>query len=202
MSEDLLSQFSEIHKDVFLEIANLGIGKAAATMSSLVDRHVNIAVPELVFIDVSKGVPPAFLKDQITVQVRQRFYGGIDGEAILALSRTGAILLSRLLLDDADMDDAFGDNEQGAILETGNIMIGGLVGKLANTLGVSLKYDIPQIKLKGESLFTKQEACNVTCAVIIKAKLTIDDEDITSYLILRFCAEHFKQMMLKLDDLY
>lgn len=47
LMDELAQLFSDAAKDAFLEISNIGIGRAAATMSDLVGRRVNIAVPRV-----------------------------------------------------------------------------------------------------------------------------------------------------------
>jgi len=199
--DELAQLFSDAAKDAFLEISNIGIGRAAATMSDLVGRRVNIAVPELSFHHVGECCPFKGFADCATVQVRQFFYGELSGEAILALSKQGAMCLAKLLLDEVDMEDAFGDNEQGAILETGNIMIGGLVGKLSNTLSLSLGYEIPEIHLKGDSAISSDKLPVKTCMVVIQARLTVDNEDVTSYLVLLLTVENFKTLISRLNSI-
>lgn len=192
--------FPENARDAFLEIANIGIGRAANAMSELVERQVTIEVPRLECADNAASGLINELGANSTVHVSQGFSGEISGEAILVLGKPGAMSLASLLLEDIDMGDAFGDTVQGAILELGNIMIGGLVGSLSNAANIPFSYEVPQIHLKGTEPIGKDFE-KETFMVIIKAQLTIDTEDVTSFLVLVLPVEDFKRLTTRIGQL-
>jgi chemotaxis protein CheC len=193
-------QFTEETKDIFLEISNIGIGRAARSLSELAGRYVTISVPNIDYVESVASLYLNEMDSDVTVQVCQRFYGDLNGEAIVVLGKKGATRLTMLMGDDI-MEDAFGENEQGAILELGNIMIGGLIGSISNSLNLNIHYDIPQIELKGGQELASDIIADRPMMVIVKATLTIDSEDITSYLVLVFPVNDFATLINKLASL-
>jgi len=194
--KEIEEKFTEEVQDAFLELTNIGIGKAASAMSELVDRHLQITVPHFHYFQVGEGsaIPEFHLKS--TVQVLQVFSGMIEGRVLLVLSKEGAVRLASMLLDEDVREDAFGETEQSAILELGNIMIGGLMGSLSNSMELSLNYEPPEIQMRGDdNLALGQWKTGEPLVVVIKATLTIDEEDVSSYLILLVNLDNFHKLL-------
>ena len=126
--------------DVLLELVNIGVGRAACGLSELTGREVVITVPTLEILEY--GQRRAFDESQttITLRVSQAFSGGINGNALIVLNRSGAVRLTQILLGKTAEDDAFDDNELGAMLELGNIIMGNVVGVLASELDSPVNY--------------------------------------------------------------
>ena len=196
-----ISNLPEEVKDAFLEIANIGIGRAASAMSDLVGIHITIQVTSIEFsqLDPAANIPE--FHSQATVQVVQVFEKGLEGRALLILSKDGASGISSLMLGEEIEEETFGATEQAAILELGNIMIGGLTGSLCNQLDMNLSYAPPEIQMRGDdhiSLGTWQKEEPV--GVIIKASLSLEGCDISSYLALVLSEESFAILANKLQN--
>lgn len=193
--------FTDEVQDAFLELTNIGIGRAASAMSELVDRHLQITVPHFHFYQIGEGSAIPEFQRMATVQVLQVFSGDIQGRVLLVLSKEGAVHLSSLLLDEDVQEEAFGESEQGAILELGNIMIGGLMGSLANTLDIEFHYDPPEIQLRGDdNLALGLWKSGEPLVVVIKATLSIEGENVSSYLILLVNLENFDRLIKLLNQ--
>lgn len=201
MSQNTNLNFSQEEKDALKELCNIGIGKAASSMSELAGKKVIITVPNLEFYKVGSENPLKHLDEIVTIQMKQLFYGELSGQALVVLSRDGAIRLSQLLLDEEDSEPVFDENEQASILELGNIMIGGIMGSLANALGTAIRYDLPELQLKGfAGLFNLLDS-DQPVILIVSATLTIGPEDISSYLILLFGKDDLITLEDKLKEI-
>lgn len=176
--------------DVLRELMNIGVGRAARAISELSGREVALRVLEVALLELAELRRLSDLGGQINLRVSQGFHGGLDGFALFALNRPGAVRLARLLLDKPDDDLAFDELEQSALLELGNIVIGSAMGMLATELKVSLRYDLPQLQLQGidtvSDLFADLPAVRHVQALVMRASLSLREDKVNGYLIVLF----------------
>lgn len=197
----LLTNVPEAVRDALIEVANIGTGRAAAAMSELLGNHVVIEVPSLEFFHFDPAASIAEFQEQATVQIIQEFVSGLQGRAVLILSKQGAIGVADRLLDEELNEEAFGPTAQSAILELGNILIGGLTGSLGNVLGISLTYAPPEIQVRGdEHLLIGSWHRSEPLGIIVKAALRLEGCDISSYLAIVLSTESFNFLTQKLQD--
>lgn len=160
------------YADAFQEIFNIGIGRAARSLSKLVYEEVKLSVPKLEILEPHHLA--GYIADQFHEDiacVRQRFTGTTDGTAYLLLSaNSGRSLVNALVRDrSADAQEVdFGEAERGLLTEVGNILINSLVGTLANTLGINFDFEQPE--------------CDVGSAKKIYGDLKLRDSDYVLYL--------------------
>jgi len=191
--------------DALRELMNIGVGRAARAIAELCGREVALRVVEIEFFDPSRADRHAGLRSQVNLRVSQPFFGGLNGFALFTLSRAGAVRLAQLLLAKTAGDDAFDELEQGALLELGNIVIGSTVGMLANGLASPVRYELPQLQLRGiadvADLLADLVEVDDTPALILRATLTLREETVTGYLILLFPDGSLAQLSACLDRL-
>lgn len=188
-------------RDAFLELTNVGIGRAAATMSELAGRTIDISVPE-----IEMFTPECFQEfrgaaDSTVAYVVQDFDGELVGRAFILLSKTAAIHLAELLFGEDDIGGRFDETEQNSILELGNIMIGGIMGTLCNEFSSTINYDVPEIQLKGVDELIALLSPDSNVALTIRANLSIGNEDVNSNVLLVFDDKTNQNLVEKLDSL-
>lgn len=197
----ILHNVPEVVRDALIEVANIGTGRAAAAMSELLGNHVVIEVPSLEFFHFDPAASIAEFREQATVQIIQEFESGLQGRAVLILSKQGAIGIADRLLDEELNEEAFGPTAQSAILELGNILIGGLTGSLGNVLEISISYAPPEIQVRGdEHLLIGSWQRTEPLGIIVKAALRLEGCDISSYLAIVLSEESFHFLTQKLQD--
>lgn len=132
--------------DIFKELINIGMGKAAGLINQMVDSHVDLELPEVAFLGGKEelAVQMGIVPDEVLSTVRMGFKGAFDGWSGLIFPRTSASwLVARLIgeLDDSSMD--FDSLRIGAIQEVGNIVLNGVMGSIAALLDKNLDYYPP-----------------------------------------------------------
>jgi chemotaxis protein CheC len=192
--------------DALLELVNIGVGRAASGLSELTGREVSISVPTLELTEVGCAGLPNDLAAAITLRVSQSFAGGLRGHALVVLNRFGAVRLAHLLLGKTTTDDAFDDNEQGALLELGNIIMGNVVGAVATELNAPVEYQLPQLQLCGIDSFLDllSDLAPIGGEVrllIMRATLNIRDDRVSGYLMLLFEEAELQNLLSKLERL-
>src|SRR6185369_4347314 len=93
-------ELTPAHQETLTELINIGYGRAAAALSELTGRRINLDVPKVAVYPVQE-IGTA-LKDVLSgevASVHQVFSGPVSGNALLLLDRDAALMLNSLLLD-------------------------------------------------------------------------------------------------------
>lgn len=75
--------------DLFIELATMGLGRAAAAMSALASREVKISAPSMEVFSVQNREVRLALETGTTLRVSQAIKGGLHGQAVVVLSKAG-----------------------------------------------------------------------------------------------------------------
>ncbi len=175
--------------DALLELVNIGVGRAAEAVSGLCRREVQLTVPTLEVCDLRDSRRLEELQGMI-LRVSQELSGAMNGHAMLVLNESGAQRLAVLLLGKEGNGEAFDENEQSALIEIGNIVIGGVIGTLADQIGGEVDYTVPLLQVRGTrefvDLFSDLSGSEDTRVMLLHASLGIAAEKISGYVILLF----------------
>jgi chemotaxis protein CheC len=142
---------SEFELDALTELVNIGVSRAAASLREMVGEQVLLSVPnvKLVGRDEAVGILRSRESSRL-VAVHQVFEGDITGRALLIFPETKSLELVRAVTGgELPLEDII-ELEQEALAETGNIILNGCLGTIANMLQRSLKMSLPEI-LRGEA---------------------------------------------------
>ena len=74
-------------------------------------------------------------------------------------------LLTRLLGDEEDFEEEGSLEQEGLLLEVGNIVLNGVMGSLSNSISDQLEYSIPELA-KSNSI--SHIACRKTCWIDLR----------------------------------
>ncbi len=136
--------WSDNERDAFAEFLNMGMGLAAASLSSMLDQEVLLSVPKVELVPRDR-VAEKFgerVGDEI-VGVRQTFDGSVSGDIALLFAKSGSFALVReLVADDIPLED-LPDIEQEAITEVGNIVLNGCMAAIANSPNLEIPTGLP-----------------------------------------------------------
>jgi chemotaxis protein CheC len=146
MDEDVPVVLTELELDALTELVNLGVSNAALSLREMVREEVVLSVPKVSI--VTREETMQILREQGAtrlVGVHQDFEGDINGRALLIFPETKSIELVRAVVGgNLSLEDIF-ELEQEALAETGNVLLNGCLGTIANQLGRSLKISLPEV---------------------------------------------------------
>jgi len=137
--------FSEEQMDLLQELINIGVGRAADALSQLVESRIQLCVPEVKMLG-SQQAQEIFDARAISEEtmVTQSFCGSVDGRLGMLLDKQSAILLTSILGEE-HADDEISLEQEGILLEVGNIVLNGVMGSISNAINDQLDYSIPEI---------------------------------------------------------
>lgn len=140
-------QLSELEHDALVEVFNIGVGQAAAAMSSIVSEPVSMSVPSISFLSRSEaaqllsGVRRG--SNERICGVSQHFDGAFHTEAILMFPEDKSLEIVRLMVGESVPLQVLSEMEQEAMSEIGNIILNSCVGTLANIFQQELHGSLP-----------------------------------------------------------
>ncbi|GJJ04497.1 CheY-P-specific phosphatase CheC [Duganella rhizosphaerae] len=138
---------TELENDALIEIFNIGVGQAAASMSAIVNETVRMSVPSVSFINRTEA---ARLLDGKSPEaesicgVSQHYEGAFATEAILMFPEDKSLEIVRLMVGESVPLKELTEMEQEAMCEIGNIILNSCVGTLANIFQRELHGSLPQ----------------------------------------------------------
>jgi len=141
-----------IQEDILREQINIGIGRAAATLSELMGTRIELSIPSVSLWDLDEwwGRHQADLSGMAVVQ---DFVGLCSGRAILVLPRDSGLRMAQILGGDEGGSDELDLEMSGILAEVGNIMINGVLGSLSNATASRMNYSLPEFYGDPEQAF-------------------------------------------------
>ncbi len=133
---------TEFQTDALKEVGNIGIGQATTSLSKMVNKTVQISLPDLKFVPFI-DVPQLIKQEEPMVGIILELKGDASGFLLLLLEKESAKFLVKQVLGDAQDTDSFDEMELSVLKELGNIMSGTYITALSNFLGVRIGLSVP-----------------------------------------------------------
>lgn len=135
---------TEIEHDALVEIFNIGVGHAAASMSAIVNEEVRMSVPSISFLNRAGAAKLLSNKDDERIcGVSQHYEGAFNTEAMLMFPENKSLEIVRLMVGESVPLKELTEMEQEAMSEIGNIILNSCVGTLANIFQLELRGSLP-----------------------------------------------------------
>lgn len=127
---------TEDQLDALEEVVNIGVGRAASSLSDLLGTRIELRVPKI-------RIKPRLESQHTGLAILQTFEGNVAGTALLAFPQASGEQLAKLLGGYEPDDDLSAIELSGILSEVGNIVLNGVMGSLANMIEADLKYCVP-----------------------------------------------------------
>ena len=142
-SEDL-HNLTLLEKDAITETFNIGICRAAASLSEMVSREVNLSVPKLTIVNLLEAQQNIASDHDEVSGVQENFDGAIAGNALLIFPKKRCIELIRLLYPPDITDEMVVEIEQDSIMEIGNIILNSCIASLSEVINEEIINCVPK----------------------------------------------------------
>jgi chemotaxis protein CheC len=126
------------------EIINIGVGRSAGVLNTMLHSHIALHVPYITLLDRTslRGEMEKY-HEGIVAAVQMGFGGSLVGNACLAFPKGSASKLTASLAGESVEDSDADSIQTGTLNEVGNIVLNGVIGSISNMLELSLNYQIP-----------------------------------------------------------
>lgn len=174
-------ELTELELDLLTEMFNLGVGKAAASLSTMVKQEITLSVPHIEFLSVAELAHK--LGSDVTIcSVSQMLSGPFNAQSMLLFPQENSLEVVRQLLGADLPEETIEELQQEAYSEIGNIVLNACIGSFAEALNAEFKMDLPIFELsKPLDLLNVSENKNDT-ALFIRIDLTLSTSEITGYI--------------------
>ncbi len=130
--------------DLFTELINIGVGKAAKLLNELISSPIKLSIPKIIVerpIDLVKKLKPG--KSTTYYAVKLQFEGSFNGIAeIVFPSESGNNLVS-ILTGEEPYSDELDGLRAGTLNEVANMLLNGVMGTISNIIKEDFNYSIP-----------------------------------------------------------
>ncbi len=174
--------------DALAELFNVGLHRAAASLSEITGQRILVDMPRLVICEVAEVEPR--LVDLVSAEiatVHQVFGGAVAGDAVLLIEHEKAAALAKLMTSgEAGAGGRLDQSAKEVLVEIGNIVLGACLSGFGDMLQTPVSFSVPRIHV--ESLGTILGSLRVDTgdpqfAVIVATRFRLSELAVDGYLI-------------------
>jgi chemotaxis protein CheC len=195
---------TEFHLDALKEIVNTGIGRAASSLNSLLESHIELDVPSIrLFAPEDMALVRSDINAHELSCVKLSFQGFFAGSAVLVFPPESAVKLVSSLTGATPGTANLNAVMAGTLNEVGNIVINCVIGTIGNILGKTFDFSLPNY-LEGrlDELLTSHTPAAHEAILLILTKFKVADSQLEGSIFLVFEVGSFGTLIDAIDTLY
>ncbi|MCA9239643.1 MAG: chemotaxis protein CheC [Planctomycetales bacterium] len=188
-------------RDAVTEVINVGVGRAAASLSEMLGRRIELRVPSVSLCDSRRLRSRVEQEDAgVDLSVLQDFSGELSGRALLAFPKRSGIELGKALGELDGVAEELSFDLVGVLEEVGNIVLNGVLGTVGNMTHTRLNYSVPRLAQGAElaQVLAPQATDSGSedqLVVLADTLFTVADGSIDGSLILLFDIESLRAIL-------
>ena len=142
-------ELGSLQLDGLREVANIGAGHAATALSQLTNRRIMVGVPQVKVLRIDEISDMIGTGEEVVAGVAMQMLGDLTGRTVQIFPKETAEKVAGILIgrDAVDFPDGFGELEQSALKEVGNILGGAYLNALSDFLGLLLLMSVPGLAM-------------------------------------------------------
>lgn len=145
MSEEIL-RLSAMQMDALREIGNVGAGNAATALSQIINRKIDMTVPQVSIMPLGDVPDVVGGPDAMVAGVYFRVFGPAPGSILFLLPRESAFSLVDMLMGrEKGQTQSLDSLDESALMEIGNILAGAYLNALSYFTKFTLLPSIPAL---------------------------------------------------------
>jgi len=196
-------ELNAVQHDSLVELLNIGLGRAGASLSKLTQQRVllevpNVAIHPVTHLNLSLGK----LVNERVASVHQVFSGPVAGDALLLLDPIAAATLTELLTDVPPLSMDLDPSSREVFTEVGNIVLNACIGTFGNMLEVPMAFSVPDVDVTDvhnviDRMLESGDALRY--ALVITAGFRLRDSAVTGYVVIVLTVQSLKRLLDALD---
>ncbi|MDP5212634.1 chemotaxis protein CheC [Pseudoalteromonas tunicata] len=182
----------ELEHDLLVELFNIGVGRAADSLSQIVNQEIKLSVPDIEHISVNQ-LAIKLGNGQEICSVSQYMKGSFEANTILLFPQHSSMEVVSKMLGEGFSTETLAELHQEGFSEIGNIVLNACIG----AFGESIE-EVFDVSLPVYSMGTAQDviaAGNLNQVLFIRINLLLSTSHVEGYLV--FLLEHFSFEKLK-----
>jgi chemotaxis protein CheC len=180
---------SRVDHDALTELFNIGLHKAAASLSELTGQRILVDLPRLWVCPIEET--HARLRELMQGElatVHQVFMGNMTGDAVLVLEYENASRLAALLTHgDVGSNGRLDQSAREVLAEVGNVILSSCLSAFGDMLHVAVSFSVPRIHVESlegllRSLKVERDEMHYTLLAATRFRLT--EGEVGGYLLI------------------
>lgn len=190
---------NELQRDALGEIFNIGVGRAASSLSQIVNDTVLLSAPEVTLVrreEASRVLLGSEFRQFSTVS--QHFSGAFDAEAMLIFPESNALEIVRLMVGPHMSIEELSEFEQEAMCEVGNIILNACMSALADLFHIALNGTLPVHRF-GDTESLAFLGADDQMVLVLQVDMTISQQRVQGHILFLLSVVSMKSMLDCLD---
>ena len=180
---------SRLDHDALTELFNIGLHKAAASLSELTGQRIIVDLPRLWVCPIDEThVRLRELIEGELATVHQVFMGNVSGDAVLVLEYENASRLAALLTHgDVAKDGRLDQSAREVLAEVGNVILSSCLSAFGDMLHVAVSFSVPRIhveSLEGLLRSLKVESDELHYTLLAATRFRLTEGEVGGYLMI------------------
>ena len=179
----------QLDKDALTELFNIGLHRAASSLSELTGQRILVELPRLWIcpIDETYARLMEFLDGDLAT-VHQIFKGNVTGDAVLVLDYASATRLTGLMTGGGvAIGGRLDQSAREVLAEVGNVILSSCLSSFGDMLHVAVTFSVPRMHVESlegllRSLQVDNEELNYTLLAATRFRLT--EGEVGGYLMI------------------
>lgn len=139
-------EFTEYELDAIKEVCNIASANAASALSMIVNKKINMKVPEIQIVPIEDVVNIMGTPTSIFAGIYSKLIGDLGGGVLLTFPRNDVIdLADKLLGSHSNKMVSLSELNSSAICEIGNIIIASFVASISKMINKTLFISVPKL---------------------------------------------------------
>lgn len=148
MLENNMLNLSPIQLDAIREIGNIGAGNSATALSQLINKKIDMDVPNVSVVPLTDLPEMVGGSDTMIAGIFLRVYGKAPGSVLFLMPKESAYYLVEHLLGESKNDSGeLTEMDKSALMEIGNILAGAYLNALSYYTKLTLLPSIPAMAI-------------------------------------------------------
>ncbi|MET3858648.1 chemotaxis protein CheX [Rhizobium sp. OAE497] len=184
MSDATLT-LDDLERDALTELVNIGVSRAAASLRKMVNKHVILSVPSVEIVTRKSAASLIGQREnEGLIAVHQQFEGPFSGRALLIFPESNGLSLVRAIVGDEMGEADLADMEEEALAETGNVILNGCLGSMANMLQHTLKMSLPGVRRGNSTILfdVLDNTSDQSFVLFLYINFSVQDRQIRGYI--------------------
>lgn len=148
MVSDEILKLSVNQLDALKEIGNVGAGNSATALSQIINRKIDMAVPQVAVMPLNEVPDVVGGPEAMVVGIFLRVYGVASGSVLFILPRESALYLIDMLMGkEKGTTRGLDFMDESALMEVGNILAGSYLNALSYFTKFTMLPSIPALAM-------------------------------------------------------
>lgn len=191
-----MPQLDELQRDALGELFNIGVGRAAHSLSQMVRDEVELSAPVIALVrtqEVATTLLGAEFREVSMVSID--FSGPFEAQAILLFPERNALAIVSHMLDPDIPPEELSEFEEEAMCEVGNIILNACISALADEFGVEFSGGLPVHHFSDTETLPLFDGNDEQVVLLLQINLAIRQEQVEGHLLFLLSVSSMKSLL-------